>query len=144
MRKLMLIVLFTMACHSAVAGWVEVGRSRNAGGGITTYADPTTVQGESRVKMWDLFDFQTIQATEIGSSGVKRYLSGKRLQEYDCVAKQSRMLEIALFPENMGNGAPVYYDVPQQSDWVPIAAGSMGHTLWNAAYLTLPNQSTRQ
>ena len=95
---------------------------------LTVYVDRTTIQRSGNlVKMWQMFDYQTVQ-TVAGDS----LLSFQRLNEYDCAGERSRLLAYTWFSSNMGRGRVVYKTTEAQP-WASIALRSIDQTLWKVA-----------
>jgi hypothetical protein len=95
---------------------------------LTVYIDRDTIQRSGKlVKMWQLFDYQTVQ-TVAGDS----LLSFQRYNEYDCAGERTRMLAYTWFSSNMGRGRVVYKTTDAQP-WASIAPRSIDQTLWKMA-----------
>jgi hypothetical protein len=95
---------------------------------LTVYIDRDTIQRSGQlVKIWQLFDYQTVQ-TVAGDS----LLSFQRYNEYDCAGERSRMLAYTWFSSNMGRGRVVYKTIEAQP-WASIAPRSIDQTLWRLA-----------
>lgn len=123
----LLALTMTLISTSAMAEWTKVGES-SLNGGYTAYADVASIQkAGDRVKMWALFDYQTVQKT----SGVE-YLSERIRREYDCNQKQMRKLAYKFFSWNMEGGDLIRsYNQPQK--WVPIQPDSVDEAEWKVA-----------
>ena len=124
---LALVVLF--ARPPAYAEWAMIMSNEKA----TYYLDPGTIRRKGDiVKVWELWDFKTIQ-TIMGIS----HLSSKMQWEYDCVEERSRTLVYVNFAGNMGKGERVHGDSDDDKGvidrWRPIVPETLGQTLWNAA-----------
>lgn len=108
------------------AGWELA--SGNDSSKLTVYVDRDTIQRSGKlVKMWQLFDYQTVQ-TVAGDS----LLSYVRYNEYDCAGERSRVLAYTWFSSNMGRGRVVYKTTEAQL-WASIVPRSIDHTLWKVA-----------
>jgi hypothetical protein len=95
---------------------------------LTVYIDRDTIQRSGQlVKLWQLFDYQTVQ-TVAGDS----LLSFQRYNEYDCAGERTRMLAYTWFSSNMGRGRVVYKTTEAQP-WASIAPRSIDQTLWRLA-----------
>jgi hypothetical protein len=95
---------------------------------MTVYIDRNTIQRSGNlVKMWQLYDYKTVQ-TVAGDS----LLSFKRHNEYNCAEPRSRMLAYTWFSSNMGRGSVVYKTAEEQP-WERIKPGSIDQTLWKVA-----------
>ncbi|SDW82557.1 surface-adhesin E family protein [Nitrosomonas communis] len=126
MRGILLASIIALATNAVMADWSLVDES--ADGSAIIYSDFDTVQIDgNKIKMWSLGDFRTVKET----NGVK-FLSSKYQKEYDCKLGQVRMLAFILFSSNMGEGQVVYSD-NQPDKWAPVAAGTVGETLWRLA-----------
>ena len=122
----LLITLLMLNSGPVYAEWVLT--SGNDDAGLTVYVDPDTIRRKGNlVKMWQLYDYKTIQ-TVAGDS----LLSIKRYNEYDCTEERTRMLAYTWFSGNMGNGNVVYStnDVQQ---WEPVVSRSIDRALWKVA-----------
>jgi len=108
------------------AGWELA--SGNDSSKLTVYVDRDTIQRSGKlVKMWQLFDYQTVQ-TVAGDS----LLSYERYNEYDCAGERTRVLAYTWFSSNMGRGRVVYKTTEAQP-WASIVLRSIDHTLWKVA-----------
>jgi len=122
----LLITLLVLSSGSVHAEWVLT--SGNDDAGLTVYVDPDTIRRKGNlVKMWQLYDYKTIQ-TVAGDS----LLSIKRYNEYDCTEERTRMLAYTWFSGNMGSGK-VVYSTPDEQQWEPVIPRSINRTLWKVA-----------
>ena len=119
-------LLLTFASGLATAGWTAVTTVE----GTTFYVDLSTVQKTSRtVKMWNLLNYTKPQP---GIDGLKRYLSMKRQEEYDCRMRQVQTLYLSTHTGAMGGGE-VAFLATYKSDWDPIPPGSVGEAMMKTA-----------
>ena len=126
MTRLFLITLLLLSSGPVYAEWVLT--SGNDDAGLTVYVDPDTIRRKGNlVKMWQLYDYKTVQ-TVAGDS----LLSIKRYNEYDCTEERTRMLAYTWFSGNMGRGK-VVYSTPDEQQWEPVIPPSINRTLWNVA-----------
>ena len=126
MTRLFLITLLLLSSGPVYAEWVLT--SGNDDAGLTVYVDPDTIRRKGNlVKMWQLYDYKTVQ-TVAGDS----LLSIKRYNEYDCTEERTRMLAYTWFSGNMGSGK-VVYSTPDEQQWEPVIPPSINRTLWNVA-----------
>ena len=124
----LLITLLVLSSGSVHAEWVAVEKNNELAGIMTVYVDPDTIRRKGNlVKMWQLYDYKTIQ-TVAGDS----LLSIKRYNEYDCTEERTRMLAYTWFSGNMGSGK-VVYSTPDEQQWEPVIPRSINRTLWNVA-----------
>ena len=122
----LLITLLLLSSVPAYAGWVLTSGDDEAG--LTVYVDPDTLLRKGNlVKMWQLYDYKTVQAVA-GDS----LLSIKRQNEYDCAEERTRMLAYTWFSSNMGKGRVVYRTADEQQ-WEPIVPRSIDRALWKVA-----------
>lgn len=129
MRKAILMMLLAVVSSSAMAEWVVVTRSEN--GANTVYVDPATIRkAGNKVKMWELFDYKTMQA-QVSNRGLP-YMSSKSRSEYDCKEEQSRTLASSYHGENMGGGGVIYTD-DEPGKWRPVSPESINEALWELA-----------
>ena len=127
MRKILLGLLLIAISTSAMAEWTPVVSSNNAGG-YYIYANYSSIrQDGTKVKMWSLYDFNTIQ-----SLGEVKFSSIKFLDEYDCQGEQSRTLSSIRISGNMGNGDVVGSN-NTIGQWSPISPDSVIEVLWKTA-----------
>jgi hypothetical protein len=97
--------------------------------GITAYAVPASIRKNGEhVEMWSLFDFKQAETSSSGQS----YLSARSLNEYECNAARSRLLEFSWYSENMGGGKVVFSNSDPQ-DWAAIAPDSLEGFAWKYA-----------
>jgi hypothetical protein len=121
-----LITLLVLSSGPVYAGWELTSGDDETG--LTVYVDPDTIRRKGNlVKMWQLYDYKTIQ-TVAGDS----LLSIKRYNEYDCTEERTRMLAYTWFSGNMGSGK-VVYSTPDEQQWEPVIPRSINRTLWNVA-----------
>lgn len=122
----LLIALLALSSGPLYAGWVLT--SGDDGAGLTVYVDPETIRRKKGlVKMWQLYDYKTVQ-TVAGDS----LLSFKRYNEFDCTEERTRMLAYTWFSGNMGSGK-VVYSTPDEQQWEPVVPGTINRTLWKVA-----------
>lgn len=95
---------------------------------LTVYVDRETIRRQGDlVKMWQLYDYKTVQ-TVAGDS----LLSIQRHNEYNCAEPRTRMLAYTWFSSNMGRGRVVYKTAEEQQ-WERIIPRSIDQTLWKVA-----------
>jgi len=127
MTRLLLIALLMLSHGPVYAEWVE--RDRNAGKGTTVYVDQDLIHRNGNlVKMWELTDYKSAQTFDADT----RYLSEMRQREYDCAEERWRMLALAFFSGQMGNGTTVYSRA-YKNLWAPVFPGSIGRRAWKIA-----------
>jgi hypothetical protein len=123
--KIFFVTLGLLCCGTASAEWTWSGGNDQ----FNHYVDRATIRRSGNfVKMWDLFDYKTVQKAAGGES----YLSGKTQWEFDCKEEKSRMLAFTWFDEKMGSGKVVYSD-NDTGKWAPIQPESIGEALWKIA-----------
>lgn len=126
MKRLLLITLLVLSSGPAYAEWRWAGANNQVG--LTIYVDPDTISRDGDlVKLWQLYDYKTIQT--VGSDS---FLSSKAQRQFDCVKQRTRLLAFTHFTGNMGSGIRVVSDL-DESEWRPVASGSVGHALWKVA-----------
>jgi hypothetical protein len=122
----LLITLLVLSSGPVYAGWELTSGDDETG--LTVYVDPDTIRRKgSLVKMWQLYDYKTVQ-TVAGDL----LLSFKRYNEYDCAEERTRMLAYTWFSGNMGSG-DVVYSTPDEQQWEPVVQGSINRALWRVA-----------
>jgi len=122
----LLITLLVLSSGPVYAAWMLTSGDDEAG--MTVYIDPETIRRkENLAKMWQLFDYKTVQ-TVAGDS----LLSMKRFNEYDCTEERTRTLGYTWFSGHMGSGN-VVYSTTEVQQWEPVVSRSINHTLWKAA-----------
>jgi len=120
-----LITLLVLSSAPAYAEWIWID---NIKPGMTIYVNPDTIHRKGdRVKMWQLFDFETAEHVADTS-----HLSFKMQHEYDCTEERTRMLVATFFSGNMGRGKVVYRNSAEHK-WEPVPLGSVNHDLWEFA-----------
>jgi hypothetical protein len=125
MKRLFLITLLLLSSGPTYAEWVEI---RETDYGMTVYADPHIIHSKvNLVKMWELYDYKTIQ-TIAGDS----FLSSKSQHEYDCAEELDRLIAFIRLSGNMGSGTVVFSNSDEQQ-WEPVQPNSIGETLWTFA-----------
>ena len=122
----LLITLLVLSSGPVYAEWELVSGDDEAG--LTVYVDRDTIRRkENQVKMWQLYDYKSVQ-TVAGDS----LLSIQRHNEYDCTEARTRMLAYTWFSSNMGRGRVVYKTADEQQ-WEPVVPRSINQTLWKVA-----------
>lgn len=91
---------------------------------VTMYIDVGTIRRNGDlVKMWHLYDYQTVQSPP--------YLSMKRQYEYDCTVKRMRDLKVSVYSGNMERGKVMHTD-STEGKWEPVQKG-IEPALWKIA-----------
>ena len=122
-RRFLITLLILLSSGPAYAEWVSVGSSESDGG-FTVYTDPDTIRRKGdRVKMWELYDYQTAQ-TYRGS----QFLSRREQSEYDCAEERYRQFAVTLFTGIMGKGNQVH-NLSEEGKWQPVVPGSVGQAM---------------
>jgi hypothetical protein len=118
MRRFAFLLLLLTA--PAWAGWTAV--SQDSAG--ATYADPDTiVHTGDTARMWWLLDYSAFQRmVEVG------YYSQRTHAEYDCAQPRSRVLNLSLRAEHMGEGKAIYSD-ESPHEWEPVEPGTTAEKL---------------
>jgi hypothetical protein len=121
-----LIMFLVLSSGPVYAGWVLTSGDDEVG--LKVYVDPDSIRRkENLVKMWQLYDYKTVQ-TVAGDS----LLSIKRYNEFDCTEERTRMLAYTWFAGNMATGK-VVYSTPDEQQWEPVVPRTINHTLWKVA-----------
>lgn len=122
----LLITLLVLSRAPVYAEWMLV--SGDDAAGLAVYVDPGTIRQKGNLaKMWQLYDYKTVQRVA-GDS----LLSMKRFNEYDCSEARTRMLGYTWFSGNMGSGS-VVFSTPEVQQWEPVGSRTINHTLWKVA-----------
>ncbi len=122
MSKAFLMILLAIISSSAMAQWVEIGKSEN----FIVYVDPTTIRKSGNiVKIWSLHDYKTAQ-------GSIPYMSSRLEREHDCIEKWGRQLFLAFYHKNMGRGGSIWKDA-ETRNWLPVASDTIKETVWKYA-----------
>ena len=126
MKKLLITLLLTVLSTSAMAEWTYLISPDDKT--YDNYIDKTTIRKRGNVaKMWELRDYKAPQYAVD-----KPHLSGRLLQEYDCVEIRIRLLALTFFSDNMGRGQVIFNHQYDDSKWEDIAPGSVGMSKWKA------------
>ena len=126
MNKLILAMLLAVVSSSALAEWVNAGRSSDDS--VTAYADPATIRKEGdMVIMSVLFDYKTAQAGD-----GKPYLSAKVQSEYDCIEWQWRTPSASFHSGNMGEGE-IVNSTTYPGKGMEVPRNTSLETLWKIA-----------
>ena len=124
-RKAIPILLLAIVSGSAMADWVEVGRSKTD----TLYVDPSTIRGtDSVARMWALNDYKATQRLD----NREPFKSETMEYEYDCKDEQSRLLYFTSHPDNMAEGEVLDFNVVPGA-WTRNPPGSGLEVLWKIA-----------
>jgi len=122
----LLITILVLSHAPVYAEWMLV--SGDDAAGLAVYVDPGTIRQKGNLaKMWQLYDYKTVQRVA-GDS----LLSMKRFNEYDCSEARTRMLGYTWFSGNMGSGS-VVFSTPEVQQWEPVGSRTINHTLWKVA-----------
>jgi hypothetical protein len=118
------LVLLLCAAAPACAGWEAVDQAATG----TTYADRATiVRNGDAARMWWMFDHVRFQRmVEVG------YFSRRSHTEFDCTEPRSRLLEVSLREQHMGEGSAIYTD-DTAHDWEAVEPGSVADKLRRVA-----------
>ena len=128
MKKILILLLLMVVSTNVMAEWTRV--SESADGDITYYVDTGTIKRKgNKVKMWDLFDYKTVQKSSDG----KEYLSSLSRNEYDCEEETKRMLDFYWYSGNMKNGGVVISYPNVKDEGTSILPESIGETLFKIA-----------
>jgi hypothetical protein len=102
---------------TAATDWASTCSSK-ANGGIDIYVARSTIsRSGNRVRMWDMYDFKTLQVADD-----LRYLSAKNEHEYDCKQPRQRLISTTAYSGNMGKGSVVGAD-RTSFPWQPVVVG---------------------
>ena len=126
MKKLTLLLLL-MISTNVMAEWTPVSSSGN--GAMSVYVDFGTIKRKgNKVKMWDLFDYKTVQET-----AGKRYLSSITRSEYDCEEETTRMLDLHGYSGNMKTGDNVFSNTNIQNQSTSIRPDTIEEVVFKIA-----------
>ena len=124
MKKLLMGLLMLLVSGAASAAWTVEGESEE----LTLYVDRSTIRRSGNlVKMWNLFDYKTVNVFSGQST-----LSSRFQSEYDCKEERARSLAFTTFSGQMLSGA-VNSSIDYTEKWMAVAPGSVGVTLWKIA-----------
>jgi hypothetical protein len=119
-----LITLLLLSSGPAYAEWLELSGDHR----VTVYTDATTIRRTGDlVRMWELVNFQTLQASR------NPYFSLKAVREYDCTLEQSRIIGLYSYSGQMGTSEMVGSHLEDEVKWEPVMPGSLGQDLWKIA-----------
>lgn len=122
MLKNLLFLVLGLPTANVMAEWTMVGENNE----LAKYVDISTLRKTgSKVKIWELTDFKTLQ-----TSGRYKYYSIKILYEYDCKEEQLRSTAFVQYAQNMGDGQVIYSANDPTRPWQPVVPGSSGRTIW--------------
>ena len=126
--KKILILLLLMVSTSVFAEWTRVGSD----GEITVFVDLQTIRKVgSKVKMWTLMDFKTVQ--QVSTLDTTTYLSGANHKEYDCEEETTRFLDIHRYSENIASGHIVYSQTNMKDEPESVIPGTLPEQLLRIA-----------
>lgn len=113
--------LLAALSNAALADWTPLIRQPAE----TDYADPATIRKSGNtVKMWDLMDFQNLQAPGPNEGSWKPYMSVRAQREYDCKEEQYRVLIVDFNSRQYGAGCERKYKYRSRSR--PLGANCAG------------------
>jgi hypothetical protein len=122
----LLITLLVLSIGPVYAKWVSFEKSDEEG--MTVYVDKDTIRRKGDlVKMWHLFNFNTVQ-TEVGLS----FLSITVQTEWDCAEKRHRPLAFIRYSGQMGSGKMVNTE-SLANIWEPVAPDTLGQRMFKVA-----------
>ncbi len=137
MRKFVLMILLAVAGNCEAANWADWLVRGNTFGEwfvvdrkayVTEYANTATIRNvNNTTRMWDIADFTTEK-----HAGSVNAMSLKMEREYDCGRQQIRIIYIARYSGNMGEGDILGSDATV-SNWRPVLLGTIGERLWRIA-----------
>jgi hypothetical protein len=124
MKRLISFLILIGLSAGAAAQWTPVMVDEM----VITYIDRTTSRGKGgMVRMWWLVDYQLVQV-----SNEKGYFSRLQHSEFDCKARRSRLLSVALLSGHMGLGDLVFED-PLARRWEAVQTRPFDQALWDIA-----------
>jgi len=122
----LMITPLVLSSGPVYAAWMLTSGDDKAG--MTVYVDLDTIRRNGNLaKMWQLFDYKTVQ-TVAGDS----LLSMKRCNAYDCTEARTRALGYTWFSGHMGSGN-VVYSTTEVQQWEPVVSRSINQALWKVA-----------
>jgi hypothetical protein len=124
MFKTLCLIMLMLFCSTAQADWQQIGENSTE----TAYVDNIVAHGPHKVRMWGLFDLKTP-----GTFGDLSYSSMKIQREYHCKDRISRVIFMAAYAGQMGEGEMIYSNNNTHSKWMPIQPDSAEEALWNVA-----------
>ena len=128
MKKLTLLLLL-MVSTNLFAEWTRFIGS--ADGSMTVYGDFETIKRKgSKVKMWSVNDFKTVQLIPVSNT---KFLSTVARQEYDCEEETKRILDGYWYSGNMKQGEIVYSFTNIKEEAESIMPGSIDEVLFKIA-----------
>lgn len=117
------LAFFSCDAH---AEWTAVGRANAI---YAAFADKATIRARgANVSMSGLYDFRKQDFTPDG----KGLYSTVVLREYDCNARQVRLLSAIDFSGHMGAGEPVSSST-RTGRWEAIVPGALDEAFWSMA-----------
>lgn len=123
----LLITIVALSSGPVYAEWVSISFTKKESD-YDVYADPDTIRRKGDlVKMWILYDYKTLQL----AAGVA-HLSDSIQLEANCTEKLQRRLAYTWWSGNMGGGN-VVFSYSGEGNWMPVGAGTVGHTVWSFA-----------
>jgi hypothetical protein len=117
-KMVFMIVVAMMISTSARAEWTDIG----GGNQFRLYIDFATIRIKgTRVKVWTLLDFTTIQSY----NGLS-YLSSITQTEFDCSEESAAVRAGARYSGNMGGGKVVHSQAMPNASFSPVIPNSIG------------------
>jgi len=127
--KKIVVLLLLMFSTNVLAEWTRV----DSDGEITVFVDVQTIRKVgSKVKMWTLMDFKTVQQF-ISTLDTIRYLSGANHKEYDCEEETTRFLDFHWYSENIASGHIVYSQTNMKEEPESVIPGTLPEQLLRIA-----------
>ena len=128
MPLFVVLAFLLLTASQALAEWVEVNFLSKRG--MTTHIDLQTIRLHGNLsQLWTLDDFREAQQSRWSAP----YRSAKALQEFDCAERQSRIVLMTRYAENMGMGEVVLNADEPDKDWITIPSGSITNLLFKMA-----------
>ena len=123
--KRFVFALSLLLCVPAAAEWTRLDDTDTAAG----YVDLASVQKQgSTVRMSSLLDFKNVQRKD-----GRLYLSLTVEFEINCAEQRSRILAVAAYSGNMGQGELVLAEPFAERPWEPVRRRTRLDALWQIA-----------
>jgi hypothetical protein len=130
-RTRILLAALLLASFSAHADWSYFGQLPAGGEAYLDLASRSTTDKQSRIRL--LANYSAPHAERDGTS----ILSSTSIQEFECTAHRTRLLDRRVHDGSFGQGASRVTSV-QGDTWKDVPAGSRGASLMTVACVAMP------
>jgi hypothetical protein len=123
MKKMIIAVALLLSSQAVMAEWVKYVIIDDFD---AYYNDDSVRKRGSKVKVWVIFDYNSVQAFDDGL----KYMSSKNQLEFDCYNELVRMAYYSAASKRFGKGEVVWSHNTPDDDWRPVIPESVDAMLF--------------